>query len=84
MELHNMAQHRFSRARRIAGLAVLENRWSRDVAHDEQTFCHWALPLEPSVRQSLTKCGGSVIMDNSAREAREPWLAKRVMQSGLS
>src|SRR5437588_12447650 len=34
-----MAQYRLSPTRRIARLAIPENGWARDVAHDEQTGC---------------------------------------------
>jgi hypothetical protein len=37
MGLHDLPQHRLSHSRRMAGLAIPENGWSRDVAHDEQT-----------------------------------------------
>jgi len=46
MELHDLAQHRLPRSRGHAGLAIPQNRWSQDVAHDEQTCRDGAHPLE--------------------------------------
>jgi hypothetical protein len=55
MGLHDLAQHRVSRYRRLVGLAVPENGQSRDVAHDEQTNSDRAHPLEIRLALGPTK-----------------------------
>jgi hypothetical protein len=46
MELHELAQHRLFRSRRLVGLAIPENWRSRNVAHDEQTGRDGAVSLD--------------------------------------
>src|SRR4030081_1895900 len=45
MELHDLAEYRLSRTRRIACLAIPENGRPCDAAHDEQAGCNGTLQL---------------------------------------
>jgi hypothetical protein len=53
--VHDLAQHRLSHSRCMAGLAIPENGRPRHVAHDEHAGCNGAHPLEPSIGQRLPR-----------------------------
>ena len=61
MELHDLAQHRFSHSRELAGLAILQNRRRRDAGHDEQTSRNGAFSLAPRRQRIAVSMIGAMI-----------------------